>query len=94
MIGASSRQKLRLQKPIVVRLARALLRRSRAERSRLIPSGGGAYGRGHGGGSQTALALVKRDGGHGNVDNISDATKNAARLTLTNKHPPLRTANE
>lgn len=34
---------------------------------------------------KTALALVKADVGLGNVDNTSDATKNAATATLTNK---------
>jgi hypothetical protein len=34
---------------------------------------------------KTALALVKGDVGLGNVDNTSDATKNAAVATLTNK---------
>lgn len=34
---------------------------------------------------KTLLALVKGDVGLGNVDNTSDATKNAAAVTLTNK---------
>lgn len=34
---------------------------------------------------KTALGLVKADVGLGNVDNTSDATKNAAAATLTNK---------
>ncbi|MBR1145082.1 hypothetical protein [Bradyrhizobium sp. AUGA SZCCT0431] len=34
---------------------------------------------------KTLLALVKGDVGLGNVDNTSDATKNAASVTLTNK---------
>jgi hypothetical protein len=34
---------------------------------------------------KTSLALVKGDVGLGNVDNTSDATKNAATATLTNK---------
>lgn len=34
---------------------------------------------------KTALGLVKADVGLGNVDNTSDATKNAAAVTLTNK---------
>lgn len=35
--------------------------------------------------AKTALALVKADVGLGNVDNTSDATKNSATATLTNK---------
>lgn len=35
--------------------------------------------------AKTALALVKADVGLGNVDNTSDATKNSAAATLTNK---------
>ena len=35
--------------------------------------------------AKTTLALVKGDVGLGNVDNTSDATKNAAAVTLTNK---------
>lgn len=35
--------------------------------------------------AKTSLALVKGDVGLGNVDNTSDATKNAASVTLTNK---------
>jgi hypothetical protein len=35
--------------------------------------------------AKTDLALVKGDVGLGNVDNTSDATKNAASVTLTNK---------
>lgn len=35
---------------------------------------------------KTALALVKGDVGLGNVDNTSDATKNSASVTLTNKN--------
>jgi hypothetical protein len=35
--------------------------------------------------AKTSLALVKGDVGLGNVDNTSDATKNAAAVTLTNK---------
>ena len=43
---------------------------------------------------KTALALVKGDVGLGNVDNTSDATKNSAAATLTNKRITARVFSE